>query len=113
MCINAMIVAFFTSLISLSGVAIADIEFDGVTRFVLNAKDKQKSITVVNTGNETVLAQITLDQGNGEQNLHDLSMALSRHFRGTYLSLWRATGSPLRFFIREQGFLKIASPTSC
>ncbi|WP_082629539.1 fimbrial biogenesis chaperone [Pseudomonas paralactis] len=79
MCINTMIWAFFISLISLSGVAIADIEFDGVTRFVLNAKDKQKSITVVNTGNETVLAQITLDQGNGEQNLHDLSMALSRH----------------------------------
>jgi len=93
--------SFFISLISFSDIAIADIEFDGVTRFVFNSRDKQKSVTVVNTGNETVLAQITLDPGSGEQNPHGLPMALSKPLlrimagdRQSVEILYQGTGLP-------------------
>jgi P pilus assembly chaperone PapD len=102
LCVNPILIWFFlTSLISFSNVAVADIEFDGVTRFVFNAEDKQKSITVVNAGSETVLAQITLDQGNGEENLHGLPMALSKPLlklvaggRQSVEILYQGTGLP-------------------
>lgn len=64
--------------ITFTGLAAADVDFGGTTRFVFNAGDKAKTITIENVGKQAVLAQVTFGDGDDQQALDDLPLALSR-----------------------------------
>ncbi len=61
-----------------SSPVMSDINFDGETRFIYDSKQKQKKITVVNTGVSAVLVQVTIEPGTADQSGGSLFMALSK-----------------------------------
>lgn len=92
-----------------SGSAYADINFNGLTRFIFKSEQKQQSITIENTGQQDVLIQLTLEPPNASPTGYSLPMTLSTPLlkvpandRKTFSVLYQGTGLPLD---RETFFL--------
>ncbi|TYO70650.1 molecular chaperone [Pseudomonas sp. CK-NBRI-02] len=63
--------------IILNSSALANVTFDGYTRFIYNHKQKQLPITIVNHSNEQALVQIQIEQGD-QSNTKPVPMAITK-----------------------------------